>query len=228
MGPHRQVICASDICMWFITESFREFNWITLFQLFNFGSWDLHTLLSYQLIPNPFSSLNQSWHRAVLQKLLSFFSAPPPAVGLDFLFCLKARRDLSLTFQMVWFCYLLSGWHLASLSSCFLTAFYFPNASWYRFLSNCPLVSAVFLAGKGCDCIWLLVNTAAHICLELHFLDLWAQTMPNTCTLGSMLFPTPFLNKNPRHVLGNGQHLLELMHSLEQVPPHHYLSLLFI
>lgn len=228
MGPHRQVIYASDICMWFITESFREFNWITLFQLFNFGSWDLHTLLSYQLIPNPFSSLNQSWHRAVLQKLLSFFSAPPSAVGLDFLFCLKARRDLSPTFQMVWFCYLLSGWHLASLSSCFLTAFYFPNASWYRFLSNCPLVSAVFLAGKGCDCIWLLVNTAAHICLELHFLDLWAQTMPSTCTLGSTLFPTPFLNKNPRHVLGNGQHLLVLMHSLEQVPPHHYLSLLFI
>lgn len=141
MGPHRQVIYASDICMWFITESFREFNWITLFQLFNFGSWNLHTLLSYQLIPNPFSALNGSWHRTVLQKLLSFFSAPPSAVGLDLLFCLKARRGLSPTFQIVWFCYLLSGWHLSSLSTCFLTEFYFPNASWSRFLSNLVPIS---------------------------------------------------------------------------------------
>lgn len=199
MDPHRQVIYASDICVWFITESFWEFNWITVFQLFNFGSWNLHTLLYYQLIPNPFSALNRSWHRVVLQKLLSFFSAPPSAVGLDFLFCLKARRGPSPTFQMVWFCYLLSGWHLASLSGCFLTEFYFPNASWYRFLSNFPLDPAIFLAGKGCDCIWLVVNTPAHICLELRFLDLWAQTVPDSCTLrsteGARCSQHPFLNK---------------------------------
>lgn len=186
MDPHRQVIYASDVCVWFITESFSEFNWITVFQLFNFGSWNLHTLLSYQLIPNPFSAFNRSGHRIVLQKLLSFFSALPSAVGLDFLFCLKARRGLSPTFQMVWFCYLLSGWHLASLTGCFLTfEFCFPNASWYRFLSNCPLDSAIVLAGKGCDCIWLVVNTPAHICLEFYFLDLRAQTKPNSCTLWS-------------------------------------------
>lgn len=228
MDPHRQVIYASDICVWFITESFWEFNWITVFQLFNFESWNLHTLLHYQLIPNPFSALNRSWHRVVLQKLLSFFSAPPSAVWLDFLFCLKARRGPSPTFQMVWFCYLLSGWHLASLSGCFLTEFYFPNASWYRFLSNFPLDPAIFLAGKGCDCIWLVVNTPAHICLELRFLDLWAavpcgalreHAAPNT------LFWT---KKIPRHILGNGQNLLELIHSLEKVRPCHYLSLLFI
>lgn len=48
----------------------------------------------YQLIPNSFSARNQSWHRSVLQKFLSFVSASPSAVVVDALFCLKATEAL--------------------------------------------------------------------------------------------------------------------------------------
>lgn len=154
-----------------------------MLQLFNFGSWNLHTLLYYQLIPNPFSALNRPWLRSVLQKLLSFFSASPSTVWVDFLFCLKATRGLSPTWQTARFCYLLSVWHLASLSGCFLTEFYFPSATSYRLFSNCPLNSAIFLNVKGFGCIWLGVKTAVHICPVLHFLGPWAQRRHNVCTL---------------------------------------------
>lgn len=149
----------------------------------------------------------------MLQKLLSFFSASPSAVGVDFLFCLKARRELSPAWQMAWFCYLLSVWHLASLAGCFLTEFYFPNATWYRFISSCPLDSAVFLNGKGFDCICLVVNMAAHSCPVLHFLGPWAQTIHESCTLWRMewahCFQHPFLKKKIRsRILGKWQNLL--------------------
>lgn len=95
-----------------------------------------------------FQHLISPGHRSVLQKLLLFLSASPSTVGIDFPFCQKTR-GLSPTWQVAQFCYLLSVWHLASLSGWFLTECYFPNASWYRLLSNCLLDSAIFLNGKG-------------------------------------------------------------------------------
>ena len=86
----------------------------------------------YQLILNSFSALNWPWRRSMLQKWQLFFSAPPSALQIDVMLCLKRPKASYPIWWLASFCYL--EFMVFGFFDYFLPEFGFLNAAWYRLL----------------------------------------------------------------------------------------------